>query len=432
MRALNRDPDRNLLLAVIALGTAIRIVVAFTNRGVKYDVDSAYIVAAALKSNLLHVYDTARWPYPGGFFPILLLTRWTADVTGLVFYGVVKLPLIAADAGLALAVWWGAIASNATVGSKRAATALVALGPSFILISGFHAQMDPAAILPAVIAVLIWVYDNPRRRALKAGVLIGIGASFKSVPLFMLLALLPTANSNRERMTVIALALAIPAISILPFLIADGHTVQKALTANQGVPGWGGISLFAQPRLIHYWLHGIPFTPTQLTRQLTLNQNKIVLAAVLIAGAVAYRKRMPPITAAALIWAAVYVANPNWSFQYFIWGLPFFLLAGLTIPTAIVQALLALPAAELYFRWGVNNFEWAYLPLIYAAWLWFAATGWWLVRRHAGQRPATRAGGQTTALGVRLRLAGATGRRAQRTLDDGGHDVDAQRLLGDQ
>jgi hypothetical protein len=393
VRALNRDPDRNLLLAMIALGTVIRIVVAFTNRGVKYDVDSAYIVAAALKSNFLHAYDTARWPYPGGFFPVLLLTRWIADVTGLAFYGVVKLPLIAADAGLALAVWWGAATRSASRATKRAATALVALGPSFILISGFHAQMDPAAILPAVIATLIWVYDDRRNRAFKAGILIGIGASFKSVPLFTLLALLPTAQHNRERIKLLAPALAIPVISILPFLIADGHTVEKALTANQGVPGWGGISLFAQPRLIHYWLHGIPFTPSRLTRDLVLNQNKIVLGAVILAGAIAYRKRMPAIRAAALIWAAVYLANPNWSFQYFIWGLPFFLLAGLTAETALLQALLALPAAELYFRWGVNHFEWAYLPLIYAAWLWFAGVAAQLLRNSNSNRqqpPATR------------------------------------------
>ncbi len=246
--------------------------------------------------------------------------------------------------------------------------------------------MDPAAILPAVVATLIWA-ENPQHRALKAGVLIGIGASFKSVPLFTLLALLPTATSNKERLTLIAPAIAIPAASIVPFLIADGHTVQRALTANQGVPGWGGISLFAQPRLIHYWLHGIPFTPTELTRQLTLNQNKIVLAAVLVAGAIAWRRRMAPIQAAALSWAVVYVTNPNWSFQYFIWGLPFFLLAGLTAETAALQALLALPAAELYFRWGVHRFEWAYLPLIYGAWLWFVAVAGKLLQRDAAPGP---------------------------------------------
>jgi hypothetical protein len=199
--------------------------------------------------------------------------------------------------------------------------------------------------------------------------------------------LLPTATSHKERLTLIAPAIAIPAASIVPFLIADGHTVQRALTANQGVPGWGGVSLFAQPRLIHYWLHGIPFTPTELTRQLTLNQNKIVLAAVLISGAIAWRRRIQPIRAAALIWAVVYVANPNWSFQYFIWGLPFFLLAGLTGATALLQALLALPAAELYFRWGVHRFEWAYLPLVYAAWLWFVAVAGRLLRRDAAPAP---------------------------------------------
>jgi hypothetical protein len=364
--------DRLLLAAMVAAGSAIRLWIGFTNRGVQYDVDSAYAVAAALKTHPLHVYDTLRWAYPGGFLPIVLVCRWIADATGAVFYGVIKLPLILADAGLTVAVWWGLARSGASRQARLAAAALVAFGPSFVLISGYHAQMDPAAILPAVIAVLIWERGSPGR-ALPAGLLIGLATSFKTVPLFMVLALLPTARSRREAAVLTGAAIAVPLLATLPFLLADTHNTVASLKANRGVPGWGGISLFVQPRMIHDWLHGILFTPSGATRWLVLNQNTIVGVAVLLAGAVAWRRRMNAVPAAALIWAAVYVANPDWSYQYFIWGLPFFLLAGMAVPVAGLQALLALPAAELYFHFGVGDFEWLYLPLIYLAWLWFAA-----------------------------------------------------------
>jgi len=68
--------------------------------------------------------------------------------------------------------------------------ALIALGPPFVVISGYHGQIDSLAILPAVAALIVWE-TAPDRRALIAGLLIGVGAATKTVPGLMLLALLP-------------------------------------------------------------------------------------------------------------------------------------------------------------------------------------------------------------------------------------------------
>jgi hypothetical protein len=196
--------------------------------------------------------------------------------------------------------------------------------------------------LPALAAVLVWWLGPRERRAWQAGILIGVAAAIKQPAIFMVLALLPTARSWREAAVVLALAACIPLLSVLPFLAADPHPTWHSLTHNQGVPGIGGLS------------------------------------PVLASGLFAYRKRLDPIPAAALIWLTVYVSNFNWSYQYFVWGLPFFLLAGWRARVAAIQLGLLLPAAELYYRFGVPDLTWLYLPLVMCVWagcaVWLLAT----------------------------------------------------------
>jgi len=80
-----------------------------------------------------------------------------------------------------------------------------------------------------------------------------------------------------------------------------------------------------------------------------------------------------------LIWVAVYLANFNWAYQYFIWGLPFFLLAGRLREAVLLQLLVLLPAAEVYFRFDVSTLERFVIPLSLGTWLAFALAGWRLV-----------------------------------------------------
>jgi hypothetical protein len=371
---------------MLAAGTAIRLWIAFTNRGVLYDIDSAYIVGAALKAHPLHVYDTLRYPYPGGYLPVIFLCRSIADLTGAVYYGVFKVPAIFADAGIGALVWIGCGELGASRRVRLTSVALVAFGPMFVLISGYHGQIDAAGILPAVLAMVVWTRGGADR-AWQAGLLIGLGASIKTVPLFMVLALLPTVRSRREALVMLGSAVAVPLLTLVPFLIADYHATTTSLTANKGVPGFGGLSLFVQPGIIHGWLHGTSFVPDSATLWFERRQNELVLVAVLAAGAFARRRRMPPALAASLLWIAVYIANPEWSYQYFVWGLPFFLLAGFTAGAAALQLALALPAAELYFKFAVGSAGWLYLPLIYLTWAGLVLAAVAIVRRPASSAP---------------------------------------------
>lgn len=379
------------MLGLIVLGTVIRGWIAFTNRGDTFDIDSAYVVARALAAHPLSVYHGLRYPYPGGFLPLILLCWRVAEATGLAFWGVFKVPTILADAGIAAVLGWGLGRLGAAPRERLISVALVALGPSFILISGYHGQIDSVALLPAVAAVVVWQLGG-EGRAWQAGLLIGLGASVKTFPMFTLLALLPTARSRREATTMVLLAVAVPLASVLPFLIADRHATIVSITSTKALPGVGGLSLLIQPNLIHSYI-GHPVRTDPFVIDLLHRQNLIVGLAVLLSGVYSYRRRLDAITAASLIYLVVYVANPNWFYQYMIWGLPFFLLAGRRLEVAAVQLALALPAAEFYFRFGLPRLEWLYAPLVDLVWCGFAVALVVLIRRTRSVRHGPAPGG---------------------------------------
>ncbi len=358
---------RRALWALLALGLITRIVIAFATYGLPYDMDSLRIVGGLLASHPLHVYGAGRWPYPPGFFPLALGAHELARVTGVAFHGLVQLPAILADAGLAWTVQRGLGSVGRGVRARVGAAALVALGPSFVVISGYHGQIDSVAVLPALLALLVW-RGGGERRAPVAGLLVGLGAAVKTVPLFMVLALLPTARSRRERAILVGVAVALPALLLVPFLAADGHSTWGALRANHGIPGLGGPTLLVQPALADAWLNQVPVGLHHLTASLLAHQNLLVALGAAAAGALAWARRMEPVEAAVIVWLAIMVANVAPAFQYYVWLLPVLLLAGRWRVALALQAVLAVPTAQIYLGWG-RSASGLYVAMTGAVWV---------------------------------------------------------------
>src|ERR1700691_1549096 len=133
-----RRDDRTLLWtlgALIVIGTGLRLWIAFTNYGFTYDINSAYITAALLATHPLHAYQDIRYPYPAGYFPVILLCHYLAHWIGIAFYKLWKVPAILCDAGIATLLAWTLRRLGVPGRERLIAVALVALGPSFILIS---------------------------------------------------------------------------------------------------------------------------------------------------------------------------------------------------------------------------------------------------------------------------------------------------------
>jgi hypothetical protein len=324
-------------------------------------------VASALLDQPLSLYSDLNpereyhWPYPPGYFPWVLASHGLDSAGILSFRAAIVLPAIAADAALAWLVQAGLGRAGAAERARLGGAALVALGPAFALISGYHGQIDALAILPAVVALLVWERGGPRR-ALVAGLLIGAGASIKTAPGLMLLALLPTVVSRREAATLVGAAVALPLAALAPFLVADGAGVVRALGYG-GIPGQGGLTMLADPGLTRYWVHNEPGVgPNGVVAFLSDHGTVFTAAALLAAGAFAMRRRMEPRHAAVLLWLTFYVLGTGFAFQYAIWGLPFLILAGRLRWAAALQAGLLVPMLVYYL--GPFKAD-ALLPLYY-------------------------------------------------------------------
>ena len=377
------------MVGLIAVGTVGRLVWAFASHGVAPDIEALQIVANDLRDRPLELYGSERWPYPAAFVPVAAFCDVVADALGLPFHGVVQVPAILADALIAWLVAW-ALLPRYGERVAVAGCALVAASPIFVLISGYHGQIDAVAILPALVGVLLWVRGVPNR-ALWAGLLIGLGAAVKQPPLFLVLALLPTVLNRREAFTLVASAVAVPLASLLPFLIAEPSLTIDGVTANRGVPGFGGLSAFLQPELTRYWatLDG-DVGPNSAVEVLTDAQNWIVGAAVLATGVLLWRKRVEPLPGAVLIWLVVYATNPNFAFQYLIWGLPFFIIAGHLRATAVLTAMATPPAVILLLHPDVDSSGWLYWVLVQTLWLALVATAALTWARTARSGPELR------------------------------------------
>jgi uncharacterized membrane protein len=359
---------------------------------VVFDIQAFSLVRAALASDALHVYRDLhphggfnQWPYPPGYFLWILASILGERASGLSFSDLVQLPPIAADLVIAWLVQYYLGLRAAAERTRLAAAGLVALGPAFAVVSGYHGQIDSIAILPAVLAVIAWerLEDSPRR-ALAAGLLIGIGATIKTVPLVVLLALLPTVRSPREAATLVGSALALPLLALAPFAIADPSAVEEALR-YRGVPGAGGISLLAQPDLSRGWMNHAAVHSSDLTNTLSDYGGLITIGVLLAVGAFLFRRRAGGPEAAALLYLAVWAFGINFFLQYVIWGFPFLLMAGYVRQVAFAQALM-LPALVLVYLKPWESSAAAPVYVVASLALWVAAVvGFVLLARRIAQ-----------------------------------------------
>src|SRR3712207_2901649 len=203
--------------------------------------------------------------------------------------------------------------------------------------------------------------------------------------------LLPSARSLREGVMLLAAAAAVPVALLAPWLVADAGGTIAALRANDGLPGFGGISLLVQPDLSALWLQTKDVALSATSARLFDGPAPIALAAVLAAGALMLRRRTPPLAAAVLLWVTFYALGINFSLQYLVWGIPFFLMARRLRTVAVLQAVLLVPTALLY---GVGSrddqLHLIYTPVLLLVWAGFVV---WLVvelRRSVLDRDARR------------------------------------------
>ena len=173
------------LALLLTVGATVRLLMAMLLVHRSYDMDSVRIVEATLRSHFSLVYDTRRWPYPGGLLPWVLASGWLSRLTGGDISIFFKLPSIAADVGIAWLVQAMLGLRGASPARRLAGAALVSLGPSFIAISGYEGQIDGVAALPALGALYCWQRGRhgaatPARDTAVA-LLVGLATAIKTI-----------------------------------------------------------------------------------------------------------------------------------------------------------------------------------------------------------------------------------------------------------
>jgi Glycosyltransferase family 87 len=360
----------------------LRMVLIAWTSGNAFDLGSVVLVNHALTTHPFHVYAPSspaygRWPYPPGFFPVIAATIKIGSWFGISAMKAIRIPLALGDLGVAWVVQ-ALMADRGSSERKRAiATALICLGPPFVVISSVHGQVDSIGILFALLGIMVWTRTDARWRAIAAGALVGVGADMKTVPLLVVLAMIPSRRSWREAVELVVTAVAVPVLSLVPFVISYHHTL-KVIQSYRGVPGVGGLSLLVQPRLALSWYSGVRVTQNGAVSWLVTHATGVELLALALTFAVLWWRRLDPIVSAALIYLVVYVVSVSYFLQYVIWVLPFLLVAGYLRSVLALEVAYLIPLTFAYWHelvhrtgitvWGHSAVLGVYVPAMIALW----------------------------------------------------------------
>lgn len=369
---------------IVGFAVAVRVVLALTLKS-NGDIHNMQIEESLLQHRPSEAYSGQpsffTWPYLTGYFPILLGIDAISGLTGGSFAAIARLATTGANLGLVWLVNDELRYRGFSYRSRSAAALMLLFSPLLVLESGWHGQLDLAATLCAVGGIVAWGRAGIQRRALVAGLLIGLALAIKTVPGIVVLALVPHARGRRELMTLLAATAAVPLLGAAPWLWTDHHSILERLTHYHGLAGLGGLSLLAQPRTAQLWLNGtaVPFSSLQV--HLQAHGGAFVLVGLAVGTVVLIRYKPAPAVGAVLLFLIVYATAVNWTQYYLVWVLPFLLLAGWIRLSVAFQIILSLPVAMVYGRailhptfatppdlWSTGVTMGVYVPVMLALW----------------------------------------------------------------
>jgi hypothetical protein len=187
-----------------------------------------------------------------------------------------------------------------------------------LLIEGLI-NWDLLAVAPATIGLLQWEVGS----ALWAGVLVGIGAGAKLVPVLYVPILaascVPARVWRRARDLLVGAAIGVGAFAIPVYALAPDALDHFLTFHGARNPTWGTIwfYLLRDPAMN-------PWVPRQHLAEIgTLITAALVIGSLVVLTAQAARARLSPVVACALATIAFIVANKVYSPQYDLWLVPF-------------------------------------------------------------------------------------------------------------
>ena len=193
--------------------------------------------------------------------------------------------------------------------------------------------------------MMVWERRQESRRAVEAGLLIGVGTTIKTVPLLLLLPFLFSTRSGRERALLVATALGVVATACLPFLLAEpkaSRRVRSRLWCAQP-RGRADRSPLAASHLRSDPSLALVGSFPGAAGWLSDHGGPITFVVLLTLAGFLWRYRPATVDGIVTLWLAIFAFSPNFLLQYMVWALPFFIMAGYLRVTALLQ-LVVIPA----------------------------------------------------------------------------------------
>lgn len=301
---LTRTPERRLLLIALA----VRIVPATLVFG-SDDVAGWATWGRLLAAGSNPTASTFQVAWPPMWLPFTWFASVMSETTHIPFYVLIKLIPIAADLVLTLILY--AVAEEHGCSPWKTALAY-ALNPISIYCTAIHGQFDALPTLGVMGAIVMMGGRGDSRRPMGAAAWLGIGATFKTWPLFILPALLAPLRSLRRRVKTAAVAIGIFACALLSSWLFFGFRSVTAILGYRGFSGWWGLSSIA-------YLRGVTVTANTFSA--------ILFGAMASTALLLIVKRTEPARGALLLMLTFYVTAPGFGLQYLIWIVPLALLA---------------------------------------------------------------------------------------------------------
>jgi hypothetical protein len=311
-------PALTILLLIAAVARLVPALVL--PLGADYDIESFRMVTDALLGGReVYAASLGRHPYlPFQMFimgGMALLSR----ATGLPYVVAIKLPAIAADVALTGLIYYTLTRQGARRETAVTLALLYALNPVSLVVSAYHGQFESVTLLLLVVSWLLWHFG---RRAHGSAAVLGLAILNKTWPIVLLPVMLLRGRNHRSRLVYGALALGVPVLATVLYLLLTSTAPQtmlnRALT-HRGVPGYWGLSAVLAPLG-----RSVPAAQA-LFDALVAIRNWLLAAAVLLA--LWRTRRQSALVAMLTVIVCVMAVTVGFGNQWLLWPLPLALLA---------------------------------------------------------------------------------------------------------
>lgn len=338
-----------MMLAAIAIGTIIRLVLASISDGTN---DFRIWVVIATETSEKGIFEAYRTMWELNHPPLMVIWSMIALKGGTWFSLLIKLPSIIGDA---LSIWLlGRIWLERGDRSRaRGAMLAMALSPIAILISGYHCNTDN---LFAFLSLLAMYWLGMRQRFFLGGLALGAAINVKLIPILLIPVAFAMCRNWRQVMCVLV-GLAIWVLPFVPLVIWAWDGVRAHMLTYVPVVGRWGVPYILFNIHTHWRFEE---AANAIMRQYVWLGRWAILVAAGAFSLIAWSsRRWNAFELATLTYCAFLILAPGFGYQYLVVVVP--LLLTVSITRSWVYGLLG-GAVLLLMYWAyLESYQ---LPLI--------------------------------------------------------------------